>query len=413
MKNLRNLLFLIFFSLIIFTAAFIYMKFYHISNLEPFTAGDWKIEQYHKNGSVNRTNFPLKISSDSVGGVAFVADTPQSDQKILIIRGETLEGNPKLRLRYDDGKPQYSYGPGNEFKLWVRPHQKFEIDIYSDNPFSYRVDEISLKDCPKCLSMEEFKALVLDEVPGLAEAVAKKDHLQAAALLLPWAARVSDLGSQIPNTAPYIYNSIMPPNQVYSEVWEKDESGGMCGAFAAFYTTLLQEFGINSFVIGIGFDYSLSITHATSIVAIPDNSGWKFYIFDPTCAGTFMKNGAFIDLGSIISGYDRKTYTLDHNYWVYEKAIPRDYIQHQNGVKTNVQKAKDYRIDDLISSWGRVAQKANSPWALRFEAYQSDARANMMIDMMLANVYYTKHCKTGDECKAFETLFQNNTMQFN
>ena len=375
-----------FLALIIFTilgGGFLYK---HI-NPPSTSIPNWQISPY-KEVKVESHELPLKISS-LAGGLFFNYLQPIEEGSCLQIEGHRVNSIATLRLKYGDDDPIYMQAPEGALELGLSPASSIEVMIYGDSAFGYELDELTISKCKDVMTDAQFRKYIMGQIPDLEHALAEKDTLKAARLLLHWSAGVSDLGSKIPKAA--LVNSVtsLSASEIFGNIWEKDVGGGSCGAFACFYAKILHLFGIDSFAIDIGFDPSLLFTHVTTIVASHVGEKRKFYLFDPTADGTFVDfQGNYVDLETILNSYDKEAKVLRGNFWVAEACLLRDYTGFNDaGVLVKIEKNKPYDFGSVLVAWSRVAKRNNSVWADTFNKYFAVQNTNVIIDMLLNEVY--------------------------
>ena len=350
----------------------------------------WKNKPYNTD-TLQTTTLPLTIEIEkSNSGQFFTIAKPLQQTSLLTIKGRQQQGTAYLRVDKNNQRKISYQAPDGTATLWLEAGSEVELLFYSNQKASYLLQQLSIDPCPTCLPDKHLKQYLLENLPELADALAASDKLKAVSILMNWSARVSDLGSNITqrSSAPFFYFQSMNAAQIFYDVWEKDDGGGICASFAVFLVKVLHLFDIEAFTVNMLLDMDLHITHATVIVAIPEQQNWKYYLFDPTSDGTFMEDGNYADLATLFAHYDRDNLMLDKNYWIVsEKCLARDYIQNNSAGVTGVVKNQPYCMDDLVQAWGRVAQRANSPWAAQFVRYQTEPRTSIMIDMLLYDIY--------------------------
>ncbi|MFO1021735.1 MAG: VCBS repeat-containing protein [Planctomycetales bacterium] len=136
---------------------------------------------------------------------------------------------------------------------------------------------------------------ILQEVPDLKGALANGSTLQAATLILQWAAVAGDFALNGNVLAPLV-NTV---SEQYYNIFRQNLAGMSCGGYAAFYSGVLQLFGIDSLNVGVG-NLPL-ISHTTVLIPIQEAGVWKFYLLDPTFGAMFVnldtgKTATFFDL---------------------------------------------------------------------------------------------------------------------
>ena len=380
---------------------------FYFASLRPkavVLADFWSVAPYSE-GKISGATLPMEISGQR-GGVSLTTTKANTGMSKLSIQGLVESGAPTLRLRYGEEAPLYS-PLLNSQQLWINPYSSFEVMLYADTPFKYRLEGISLERCAECLTPEAYKELIMSQVPGLRAALDTGEKLEAARLIMQWAAQVSDLAYPFDPASPAARIGAMSAMQIYQDIWEKDAGGGSCGAFAVFLARTLHEFGYTAFTVDTGFDASLNLTHVTTIVALPYGKKWKYYVFDPTYAGTFVdKNGDFMDIESLLALY-RPNKSFDSPYWVCDTMLLRDRIINQDGRVVFVHKQyPNYPFGENFEHWVAPAIREKSPWGEKMLAYSSNPNINMLLDMFETKIFGHSFCSPAGECNGFAELFQ-------
>jgi hypothetical protein len=133
-----------------------------------------------------------------------------------------------------------------------------------------------------------LRATLLAEIPGLEEALGT-DRLEAARLLLDWAANAGDFALSVEiarKTTPRV--SGLSASELYYDVFLPNRGAVYCGGMATFFDKVLKLFGYNSFVVDFG-DAAAGLTHVTVVIAQWEVSRWQYYLFDPTFNLTFQR----------------------------------------------------------------------------------------------------------------------------
>ena len=376
------------------------------------TVGGWENRPYNSE-ALTETNLPLTINIEKRNSGQFFSHSTYPDAiNMVVVEGRVVSGSPVLRLQNNNEKYYLKLPAAGVVKFWAEPSSNIEILIYADAPSAYELQRIKVVSCAECKSDKQLKEFLLREITGLKEALAEKDTLKAAYLLLPWSARVSDLGSGYNKRAdaPVNYIRFMTAAQIYYDLWENDLSGGSCGAFAVFYRAVLNLFDIDAFTVDMGLNADLNFTHVTTIVPVKDGDEWRFYLLDPTGAGTFMNNGKFMDLATLFTHYDKNKHILDADYWVYEKCLPRDYVVNDANGVARVNKNYLYCLENMIKGWMKRATEHNSPLASQLALYLTDLQTNMFIDMLGGQVFSVSRTKDSSiREQFFELLSEQGT----
>lgn len=132
------------------------------------------------------------------------------------------------------------------------------------------------------ISNTMLRRQILFELPELKIALGNGETLQAARLILGWAAKSGDFalqGDDLPE-------NIQTVADLYYGYFKRNITGMSCGGYAAYYSGILQLFGIDS--LDIGFGELPSLSHTTTVIPIEENGVWKFYVLDPTFGVNFL-----------------------------------------------------------------------------------------------------------------------------
>lgn len=123
---------------------------------------------------------------------------------------------------------------------------------------------------------------ILFEVPELTIALGNADTLRAAQLILEWTAKAGDFALNGADLA----QGVDTVADLYYGFFKQNIKGMSCGGYAAFYSGVLQLYGIDS--LDIGFGELPNLSHTTTVVPILSNGTWKFYLLDPTFGANFV-----------------------------------------------------------------------------------------------------------------------------
>jgi hypothetical protein len=151
-----------------------------------------------------------------------------------------------------------------------------------------------------------LRQTLLAEIPGLEEALST-DRLEAARLLLDWAANAGDFALSVEiarQTTPRV--SGLSASELYYDVFLPNRGAVYCGGMATFFDKVLKLFGYNSFVVDFG-DAAAGLTHVTVVVAQWEVSRWQYYLFDPTFNLTFQRrtSGAYAPVEELLPFRDQ------------------------------------------------------------------------------------------------------------
>lgn len=128
-----------------------------------------------------------------------------------------------------------------------------------------------------------MRAIILQDVPGLAAAVTARDVRNIALLLRNWVANAADAA---------LYSNLMLTDaagaaEAYFRSYARDRAGSSCGGYSEFFVQVLKLFQVDSLTVGLG-DKTADLVHSTVTVPVYINNQWRFEFFDPTfnCAFT-------------------------------------------------------------------------------------------------------------------------------
>ncbi|MFO1021013.1 MAG: VCBS repeat-containing protein [Planctomycetales bacterium] len=212
---------------------------------------------------------------------------------------QLVEGN--LGLRADSVQAADLDGDGRQELIGLdqTTHTPWSLKL-SDNVVQVQTlaagvdwQNLHIGDIPG-ISDAMLRRQILLESPGLQTALDNGDTLQAATLILEWAARAGDFALDGSVLAPEA-NTVA---EQYYNIFLNNLGGMSCGGYAAFYSGVLQLFGIDSLNIGAG-NLPL-ISHTTVLIPILKDGTWNFYLFDPTFGATFRS----LETGSLVSFFD-------------------------------------------------------------------------------------------------------------
>ena len=260
----------------------------------------WQIEPY---GSVEWVPVEKAVqlaSTAGPGGLAFKQTLTPTETYRVTIDGTPVSGQTTLRFTAGQAGPQWYAAPdgGRTFTVWGR--DAVELVVYSDTPYAYRLQTLTVEPCATCVTDETLKNEILGAVPGLKNDLTH-NRLAAAHALLNWTANavVHGYGDVSRATTHAVYE--MSAAQAYQDVWARASGGTSCGGFASFFAKLLSLFEFEAFTIDMGFPGS-PVTHVTTVVSLDDERGSHFYIFDPTFNGAYVdrKSGSYAFLAQVL-----------------------------------------------------------------------------------------------------------------
>lgn len=138
------------------------------SSLVAQAHDDW-VREIYADGLADG-DLPVQITSRTAGksgGLTLRKGGLKKGRYKLVLTGQVVRGTASLRIRLDDGEPEWLNPPtkGESLELPVVDAGRLEVLIYSDAAFAYRLHDISLQPCPLCRSARERLAPALDLFP--------------------------------------------------------------------------------------------------------------------------------------------------------------------------------------------------------------------------------------------------------
>ena len=241
----------------------------------------------------------LSNDRDAPAGIYFRFRVDATTRYRLTIAGATTGGAPVLRTRHDDSKPSYSAAVDGVDSLIFGGPESYEVLIYGDGPFEYRLETLRLRRCTQCKLDADLVQLIRDEIPGLDQIVAA-GPLQGARRLSDWVANVGDFALSARAEA---HDRVVRGSAagIFYQIFLPDRGGVYCGGYSIFLDKVLQLFGYASFTVNYG-DLRDGLTHVNVVVpvrrlvigaAAPE---FDFYFFDPTFNGIYVDTQTGVQL---------------------------------------------------------------------------------------------------------------------
>ena len=217
----------------------------------------------------------------------------------VTVEGANESGHTTLRIGRD-GKVSYHPAPDGQMVYSIFGVRLLELLIYSDSPYRYRLDKVSILLCPECKNDEELRAEIRRQIPAL-DMMFAEQPLDAVRQLLDWAANRADyaFGQSI---AAQTNISPLSAAQIYFGVFEPNRGGVYCGGEAEFFDRILKLFAVDSFIWNFG-DLKDDLTHVTVVIADHSLNNTRFFVFDPTFNLTFRssENGELLDIEQVFA----------------------------------------------------------------------------------------------------------------
>ena len=261
------------------------------------------------------------------------------------ITGKGLSGITTMRVRRNNGKPEYLRAPNGSTDMLVYDTKELELLFYSDNRFSYELSSIVIDSCPasmsKCKCDDDLRNLILKEVPEL-DIWLVEDRFKAAVELLNWVANNIDLAiSKEIHDMTMVNFSSKQASEIYYQIFLPDKGGVWCGGSAVFFNKVARLFDYDSFTINFG-DTRDDLTHVACIIAFPYRESWRYYIFDPTFNFTFRLRStkAYASVSDLINKIRSKKYS---EIYLDEMGLnKREYI----AIKKDMSKCKQLKYEN-------------------------------------------------------------------
>lgn len=256
----------------------------------------WTISKYGV-ANLQGVGSSLSIEAADEGGAQLErGDLDARKAYRLKISGAARFADPMLSIQSDDRLAKSSRAPHGDLEITITKSERLKVTIRGiDEHFQYRV-RLSLWECNDCVSDEQLRSKIVAEIPNIDSEI-KADLLPAVQKLLRWTARKEDLGGHVPGFVDMTgVMDLLPASQIYEELWKSHRGGTSCAGFAVFFGKVLALFGIESFVVDIGY-LGTYLTHVTTVVPIESATGFKFYVFDPTFGGVYLsRSDTYADL---------------------------------------------------------------------------------------------------------------------
>ncbi len=252
----------------------------------------WQLETFSAaTVSANRSQVRVTSAPPS-GGLFLRREVSDGPVRQLTFKGQ---GNGTLRITLGDGVHGYRPAPSGTLTMPIDPAQPIEVLIYADGAFEYVIESVSVDPCPACVTDARLREIVLRDVPGLDR---ERSAFERARLLLDWTAHIVDEGRDVPRFAgnDSLISSV-GAGEAYQEIWLPDAGGALCGGYSVFFAKVLALFGFDAYTIDMG-DADARLTHVTTLVFIDG----RFYIFDATLNGYYVRGDRPASLDEVLSG---------------------------------------------------------------------------------------------------------------
>lgn len=332
--------------------------------------------------SVSFYNLPV-IAADTDGELIDIQQAPAGIQYdflieprkkyLLTIRGNVISGKPIIKVK-QDAQSRWLNIDKNSLQTKLDATQQLEVLIYADTKAQYKLQQISLEECPSCKTDKDLKAEILRDNPLLTKQL-KIDRLAAANTILKWSANHTVVPIIIKDSSRVQDVGGLSASEIYYDVFKSGQKGVYCGGAAVFLTKLYHLLGITAFTIDTGVAGTL-LTHVTTVVVDNNGDTKSYYIFDPTFNLTFinedtgkfanlfeilhaLKNGQFQKRIKVVHGnLDTRAYIADYaikapeilNYLIDQKHVNGLILFHTKG---------DFLCQRYVDKFGALLQKSN------------------------------------------------------
>ena len=247
--------------------------------LEKVLIGAPEVSLY-QTGELHPAPGGATLQSSSSGGAFFRFKFDNKARRVITLRGQVKGGSPTLRVTYGDGKGTYSRLWDGSQSLMICEENEVELLIFSGEEFSFYLEFLGAEESSDCVCDDDLKNFLMEAIPGLSDSLIS-DRLEAARLLLDWAANANDYGhSQIVKKSNQKVNAFSAA-QIYYKLYAPDLGGTYCGGAAVFFDKVLKVFEFNSFTVDFG-SLEHGLTHVTVVLGLKVKEQLNFYLFDPT-----------------------------------------------------------------------------------------------------------------------------------
>lgn len=249
-----------------------------IQTASAFERRVWQAPQIEENGK----EITISIGDQPAG--LFFTDKLDSEKRYrLTVDGR---GGPfTMRMTRDGGTPQYLAAPAAQTSLTITGTRDLELLFYADKAARYTLAHLAIEPCPDCKTAEDVKARVRADIPG----IDAMQPLEKGQKLLYWAANVSDFTADAALT-PKDFES-WPAEKALFDFFDKDIGGVSCGGMSVFTKNIFHLFDLDAVTV----NYGVPDTNVTHVSVVLHDRG-HFYLFDPTFAATYEREGLQVSL---------------------------------------------------------------------------------------------------------------------
>jgi hypothetical protein len=233
------------------------------------------------------------------GGLFFKKSLDAETTYRVSVHGRTRRVVPSLRLHADGGgQVYYSLGTGDLNVILPRA-KHIELLLYQDGDYSFDLQAVRVEPCPRCPSDADLKTRIIKEAR-----IAPSDlSFVLARKLRNWVADAVVQGGEPVNMERTTRAVVtLPVSQTYAEIFKPGRGGVSCAGYAAFYQKVLRLFELPSFTIDVGWDNGSKLTHVTTVLVLGSPEQRRFYIFDPTFSGEYVRQGQAVEALDLLKG---------------------------------------------------------------------------------------------------------------
>src|SRR5215471_4246432 len=129
---------------------------------------EWRVTRYGPVVSA-RVGRSLQLTSTAApGGLTFRRLLDRRVTYRLRVVGSQVHGSTVGRLTFGSAEPEWFTAPnGGAFAFNIVNAPSVELVLYSEKPHTYRLDELTIEKCGRCLSDDALRRMLLKERPSL------------------------------------------------------------------------------------------------------------------------------------------------------------------------------------------------------------------------------------------------------
>ncbi len=274
------------------------------------------------------------------------------------VKIDDLEFHAKFFLKGITGEIE---GTGTNPDETGKP-QELTIRVTMEGALNQELDLVNTGYHPEVTRDNELlRQQILFEVPELGKTLAAGEKLEAAELILGWAARTGDFA--LDGTTVGLTSNATSVADLYYNYLDPDVVGMSCGGYGNYYSSLLKLYNIDS--LDVGFGELPILTHTTVVIPIQKKGTWKFYLMDPTFGTTFInpethQKATFFDLidfenaGKLDKLIEQQV-PLDQREFLSPIPLLRPELIYQDISSDNfVYHWENYGLTSYFAGWGEL-----------------------------------------------------------